>query len=66
MKILPLLNWNYKDIWSYIKGFTSIGSPSKTDPNRRLYNSITRTYKYARELKIENLEIIKINDYSFF
>ncbi|KAK8843149.1 3'-phosphoadenosine 5'-phosphosulfate sulfotransferase [Tritrichomonas musculus] len=73
MRILPLLNWDYKDVWSYIdkvkipvcelysKGYTSIGSPSTTQPNPQLYDSITKTYKHARELQNDNLERIGRN-----
>lgn len=68
MRVFPLLHWDYKDVWSYIdalnlpvcelykQGFTSIGSPSKTAPNPHLYDSISKTYQHARELKNDDLE----------
>lgn len=67
-RVMPLLDWEYKDIWAYIDtlnipvcdlykhGFTSIGSPSKTSPNPHLYDSLTKTYKHARELSNDDLE----------
>lgn len=73
MRIMPLLDWDYKDIWKYIdtcnipvcelykRGFTSIGSPSKTSPNPHLYDSLTKIYKHARELTDDNLERIGRN-----
>jgi FAD synthetase len=56
MRVLPILNWSFHDIWQYTdvlklpvcelyeKGFTSIGSPSETFPNPLLKS------KHAREL----------------
>lgn len=70
MRVLPILHWDYKDIWQYIdklkipvcelynKGYTSIGSPSKTRPNPQLYDLVTKKYKHARELRNGNLERI--------
>lgn len=73
MRIFPLLDWTYKDIWDYLdtlklpvcelysKGFTSIGAPSRTKPNPHLYNSNTNAYMHARELNNENLERVGRN-----
>ena len=67
-RVFPLLNWNYDDIWMYLdglklptcelyqKGYTSIGSISKTKPNPYLYDNESHTYKHARELKDGSLE----------
>ncbi|EAY21295.1 Phosphoadenosine phosphosulfate reductase family protein [Trichomonas vaginalis G3] len=68
MRIFPILNWAYKDIWEYIdalelpvcslysKGYTSIGNTKNTIPNPRLYNPNTKQFAHARELKDEAAE----------
>ena len=51
IRILPILNWEYNDVWVYIdknnismselytkQGYTSIGDKNKTFPNFRLFN----------------------------
>lgn len=62
MRIFPILNWTYKDIWEYIdtlelpvcslygKGYTSIGNSKNTIPNPKLYNPRTKKYGHARDL----------------
>lgn len=62
MRVMPILHWNYHDIWEYIdsekipvcslyeKGYSSIGSISNSQPNPKLYDAIHKTYKHAREL----------------
>lgn len=68
MRILPILQWSYKDVWEYIdalhiphcslysKGYTSIGNTKDTYPNSLLYDQVTKSYKHARELNQENAE----------
>lgn len=70
MRIMPLLNWHYSDIWSYIDGneipvcslyehgYTSIGAMSKTKPNPYLLDKETGEYMHARMLQDDNLERI--------
>jgi len=62
MRILPILDWNYQDIWNYIdymnvpycylytQGFTSIGSSKNSIPNPSLFDQQTGGYKHARHL----------------
>ncbi|OHT03313.1 putative FAD synthase [Tritrichomonas foetus] len=68
MRIFPLLEWEYSDIWEYLdvmklpicdlykRGYTSIGSPATTKPNPHLYDPLKGEYKHARELKDGSLE----------
>ena len=70
MRVMPLLDWNYTDIWEYIdlnelpvcslyeKGYTSIGSINDTLPNPLLYDNETRKFKHARMLYDEAAERI--------
>lgn len=67
LRIHPLLDWSYADIWAYIDefsvpycdlykaGFTSLGGISRTKPNFRLLTS-DGTFKHARELLEDNHE----------
>ena len=67
LRIHPLLNWSYADIWAYIdefavpycdlysRGFTSIGSVSKTEPNPKLLKA-DGSFGHARELSDESFE----------
>uniref|UniRef100_A0A0A1X3K3 FAD synthase n=1 Tax=Zeugodacus cucurbitae TaxID=28588 RepID=A0A0A1X3K3_ZEUCU len=66
MRISPLLDWSYRDIWYYTfvrqvpycrlyeQGYTSLGQKHNTMPNPhlRMFDPITRavTYKHAAEL----------------
>ncbi len=62
IRINPILNWSYGNIWDYIDyykinycqlynyGYTSLGSQSKTLPNPKL-QSIDGRYLHARLLK---------------
>ncbi|XP_053951574.1 FAD synthase [Anastrepha ludens] len=66
MRINPLIDWSYNDIWYYTfvrdvpycrlyeKGYTSLGQKNNTTPNPhlRMFDPITRaiTYKHAAEL----------------
>ena len=68
MRVMPLLNWTYHDIWNYIEKYnipccslyenvyTSIGSIEDTKPNPALYDEETKQYKHAKMLSDENLE----------
>ena len=63
MRVMPILKWNYHDIWEYItilkipvcslyeKGYTSIGSKIDTLPNPNLFDIENGTYKHARFLE---------------
>lgn len=67
LRINPILNWSYDDIWEYIdfyripycslydRGYTSIGSISRTIPNPKLLKA-DGSYGHARELKDESFE----------
>lgn len=67
LRIHPILNWSYDDIWEYIdyyqipycslydRGYTSIGSISRTIPNPKLLKA-DGSYGYARELHDEAFE----------
>lgn len=62
IRINPILNWDYSDIWKYLddynipycilykKGYTSLGSVSKTLPNPKLKNDNENGYLHARFL----------------
>ena len=66
MRILPIFNWSYEDVWNYIdilkiptcklysKGYTSIGSKCNTIPNPLLKDN--NNYLHARNLKDFNKE----------
>jgi len=68
IRINPLLNWTYKDVWDYIisndidccelykKGYTSIGNRYNTFPNYYLFQSIEKGYKHAKYLSDETIE----------
>ena len=68
MRILPIIQWSYHDVWKYIdtlhiphcplysKGYTSIGSIIDTKPNPLLLDPKTNTYKHARLLENETAE----------
>ncbi|XP_004530428.1 probable FAD synthase [Ceratitis capitata] len=67
MRIFPLLDWSYRDIWEYTfvrkvpycnlyeQGYTSLGQIHNTSPNPhlRIFDPITKavTYKHAAELR---------------
>jgi 3'-phosphoadenosine 5'-phosphosulfate sulfotransferase (PAPS reductase)/FAD synthetase len=69
-RILPILNWSYKDVWQYIAdqqvpfvpplykkcGYTSLGSKQSTYPNYLLWDNKALCYKHAQELPIESAE----------
>lgn len=71
MRVSPVLNWNYQQIWSYLiennvpycslydQGYTSIGSTANTIPNpslRYVDNNNVEKYKPAYCLKEDNME----------
>lgn len=68
IRIHPMLNWEYDDIWNIIKtmkipycvlydrGYTSIGGTSTTVPNPALLDSSSGKYRPAYELKDFELE----------
>ncbi|XP_017480705.1 PREDICTED: FAD synthase-like isoform X1 [Rhagoletis zephyria] len=72
MRINPLLDWSYRDIWYYTfvrqvpycrlyeNGYTSLGQKYNTQPNPhlRLFDPITKavTYKHAAELEDSKYE----------
>ncbi|ALC39509.1 CG16848 [Drosophila busckii] len=72
MRIFPLLDWNYQDIWSYLRsqklhycclydeGYTSLGCRSSTRPNPSLldFDELDSKLKYlpAYELQDNKLE----------
>eukprot|EP00667_Euglena_gracilis_P016484 EG_transcript_17261 len=70
MRIHPILEWGYADVWQYIaaravpvcglyaRGYTSIGSVHNTIPNPHLLIPGTRppAYRHARELQDGALE----------
>lgn len=63
MRVAPILNWDYHDVWNYIealnipvcdlykRGFTSIGTKSNTVPNPALWSDVINGYLHAKELK---------------
>lgn len=68
MRVMPILKWNYHEIWEYIEktnipycslydqGYTSIGSKNDTFPNPNLYDKETDSYKNAKFLENEEDE----------
>lgn len=68
MRVMPILNWTYNEIWEYIEktnipycslydqGYTSIGSKCDTLPNPNLYDKETDSYKKAKFLENEEDE----------
>lgn len=66
IRINPIINWSYKDVWDYIeennvnvcklyeKGYTSIGDTSNTFPNYLLFEH--NKYKYAKYMNIDEKE----------
>lgn len=68
MRVMPILKWNYHEIWEYIEkmnipycslydqGYTSIGSKNDTFPNPNLYDKETDSYKNAKFLEKEEDE----------
>ncbi|XP_037917915.1 FAD synthase-like isoform X2 [Hermetia illucens] len=71
LRINPILDWNYKDIWDYIRlnkieycklydeGYTSIGDRKNTKPNEHLLlpsNDGSRKYKRPWELDDNSFE----------
>jgi FAD synthetase len=67
MRVNPLLDWSYEDVWNFIQilkipycklydeGYTSIGSKSTTKRNETLHLGEGK-YLPAFELKDESLE----------
>jgi FAD synthetase len=67
MRVLPILFWEYSDVWDYIKkenipycplykeGYTSIGGRRNTIPNPALKLD-DGTYRHAAELEDGSLE----------
>jgi FAD synthetase len=68
MRIFPLLDWTYHDIWEYAdamnlpmcelyaKGYTSLGSRKNTKPNPMLRRAGTPEMRHARELEDDGCE----------
>ena len=72
VRVSPVLEWSYSEVWTFIrhinlpycplydKGFTSLGNPSTTHPNRQLLVRSDETmllkYRPAFELEDESAE----------
>lgn len=68
IRVMPLLNWSYHDVWMYIDmnelpycglyklGYTSLGSRFDTKQNPLLYDNTTGTYRHARDLQDQSQE----------
>lgn len=63
LRVMPVYDWSYKQIWDYIetnrlsipslyteKGYTSLGKVGTTFPNFKLWDRQTKTYKHAKFL----------------
>lgn len=62
IRVSPILYWSYNQVWEYIfqhcvpfcdlynKGYTSIGTRKKTNPNPKLWDKQTKTFKPAWDL----------------
>lgn len=73
MRINPVLNWAYRDVWAYLrqldalvcplyyKGYTSLGSTQDTEPNPALLRS-DGTFAPAHELSGTVLHSSVISD----
>jgi FAD synthetase len=68
MRVMPILDWTYHDVWTYIdllsipicslyeKGYTSIGNKYNTEPNPELFDWEAGSYGHARDLRDLALE----------
>lgn len=78
MRIMPILNWNYHDVWEYLEllqlpvcslythGYTSIGTKSDTVPNPLLYDQKKHEYIHAKHLTDESNERCGRNQHSIY
>lgn len=70
MRINPVLNWAYRDVWVYLRqldarvcplyyqGYTSLGSTQDTEPNPALLRS-DGTFAPAHELSGTALQLLQ-------
>lgn len=75
MRVHPIIDWNYSEIWAFIlhfripyctlydQGYTSLGGINDTHPNPALRVDNLETYKPAYELSDDDAERLGRNDY---
>lgn len=68
VRVNPILDWNYSELWYFIrrfnvpycslydKGYTSLGDPHNTVPNKALYDEASKCYRPAYYLDNESSE----------
>lgn len=68
MRVNPLLDWSYQDVWTFLRslavpycslydeGYTSLGNKTNTDKNPALFDKEMQKYKPAYMLTDGDLE----------